>query len=110
MARGYADKKASTGVSAFYTRTRKHFFAKPYSAHVQISPRAPLGALCYTGPVRRFRRGDPCPEDLQSVFTVSGRWNRRGGDLWQHEQADTDMGDVTWDELLDIFGACYAVP
>lgn len=50
-----------------------------------------------------FRPGDPEP-DVQTIITYSGRWYKNGRG-WQHELALTDMGDCTWEELLETFGA-----
>lgn len=53
----------------------------------------------------RYLPGDPEP-DAALASTASGKWYKNGRG-WQHELALTDMGDLTWDELLERFGSVY---
>lgn len=58
---------------------------------------------------RVYYPGDPePPETCDHVLTRSGWWLRNGR-RWQHENALTDMGDMTWDELLEVFGSVVAL-
>lgn len=55
--------------------------------------------------ITTYLPGDPEPDAAEAV-TASGRWYKNGRG-WQHELAATDMGDLTWDELLEIFGEVH---
>lgn len=56
--------------------------------------------------MKRYAPGDSEPTDAKKLMTISGQWYKNGRG-WQHELALTDMGDLTWDELLEVFGAVY---
>ena len=56
--------------------------------------------------MKRYSQGDPEPTGAKQLMTISGQWYKSGRG-WQHELADTDMGDLAWDELLEVFGAVY---